>query len=80
MNARQVRGTYIGIRDDLQGKSAMLRRLPQGWRVQFDDLTLKVDPEGPEPTEDAPENSLGYGWHRFLPDDFRINLVFGGDE
>ena len=42
-------GTYVGIRRRLQGKTALIKPAPGGWRAQFDDITTR----------------LGYGWHWF---------------
>ena len=52
-----LHGTYIGIRNRLKYKTALLQKAPGGWRAQFYDMTLKE----------------GYGWHWFPESAFRVH-------
>lgn len=54
-----IKGTYIGSREDLTNKAALLRQTSEGLLAQFDDLN-------------APDN-LAYGWKLFAKTEFRID-------
>lgn len=73
-------GTYIGPLQHLQGKTALIRVATHEHVVaQFDDKQLSKQPNvrysfcANSDERDAPYDALGFGWHAFPQEHFRVD-------
>jgi hypothetical protein len=58
-----IKGLYNGAFDHLRFKTALLKKVDDGWLAQFDDIQLGY---------------LAHGWHPFAKEDF-VNVIDYGN-
>lgn len=67
--------TYVGPLEHLKSKGALIRTATHGCVVaQFDDTTLTRSGKPFTVADDEPPaDALGYGWHAFPADHFKVD-------